>query len=304
MQSQPVMSQLLLLSSCAAAAFFALLVFLPPSHGIGWYKEAPRPWPSVVKSPLPHELINPESLPMHFDWRDTHYLSPPTNQFLPYPCGACWAHGSTGALTDRFVMKTGVVIPHLSIQALLDCGREDTLIEMGSCEGGSDILAYNFIYNYGVTDSTCSPYMGVVFTNWAEGISCTQRMCRQCDVHGNCFFVNGTLYRISEFGNITGEVQMMAELFARGPIACSVYAHTDSFLKYTSGVIRDSTPYNMTTHVIALIGWGVDDEGVNYWIGRNSFGTEWGEGGWFKIERGKNTLNIEEHPCTWAVPKV
>ena len=175
-------------------------------------------------------------------------------------------------------------------------------MEMGSCEGGSDILAYDFIYNNGITDSTCSPYMGVVFTNWAEGTKCTERMCRQCDTFGNCNFVNGTLYHISEYGNVTGEIEMMMEIYTRGPIACSVYAHTDSFLKYTSGVITDDTPYNVTTHVISLIGWGMDN-GVKYWIGRNSFGTEWGEGGWFKIERGKNTLNIERHPCAWAVPK-
>jgi cathepsin X len=53
--------------------------------------------------------------------------------------------------------------------------------------------------------------------------------------------------------------------------------------------------------VVTISGWGVDD-GVPYWVGRNSFGTHWGEKGWFKLVRGKNALNLENHPCVWAEP--
>ena len=275
----------------------------------GFYKEAPSPWPSVILSELPHKYISVTDLPTYFDWRDNYLLTPPTNQFLPYPCGSCWAHASTGALTDRFIINTKgkTSIPQLSMQVLLDCGYEtlDSNTEIGSCEGGSDILAYQFIYQYGITDITCSPYMGVAFTNWGESTPCYERMCRDCDIYGNCQFVNGTMYYVSEYGSLSGEQDMMSEIYTRGPIACSVYAHTDNFLKYKTGIISDPTDYNITTHVIAVTGWGMDeDTGTKYWIGRNSFGTIWGEGGWFKLERGKNTLNIERHPCAWAVPKL
>jgi len=39
-----------------------------------------------------------------------------------------------------------------------------------------------------------------------------------------------------------------------------------------------------------------------YWIGRNSWGTYWGENGFFKLKRGTNNLMIESE-CAWAVPK-
>lgn len=51
-------------------------------------------------------------------------------------------------------------------------------------------------------------------------------------------------------------------------------------------------------------GYGVDRAtGVRYWVGRNSYGTQWGEGaggGWFRIA--EHTLNIDTDVCAWAVP--
>ena len=55
-------------------------------------------------------------------------------------------------------------------------------------------------------------------------------------------------------------------------------------------------------HSISLVGYGTDDEsGQDYWIGRNSWGSYWGEGGFFKIVRGTNNLGVEAN-CQYAVP--
>ena len=42
-----------------------------------------------------------------------------------------------------------------------------------------------------------------------------------------------------------------------------------------------------------IIGWGTEN-GVDYWLIANSHGTDFREGGFFKMRRGINECNIEE----------
>jgi cathepsin X len=56
-------------------------------------------------------------------------------------------------------------------------------------------------------------------------------------------------------------------------------------------------------YAISVVGYGITDEGQEYWVGRNSIGTYWGEHGFFRIKMHSDNLGIERD-CTAAIPSL
>ena len=93
---------------------------------------------------------------------------------------------------------------------------------------------------------------------------------------------------------------LQAEIYARGPISCSIDATTE-LEAYTGGIFSQFVPIAMPNHLISVVGYGVDSAGTKFWVARNSWGEPWGEGGFFRIVRGDplHALGIEDD-CHWA----
>ena len=99
---------------------------------------------------------------------------------------------------------------------------------------------------------------------------------------------------------MSGEKEIMAEVYARGPVAAGIDANLLD--EYTGGVLTPPTDYEYEiNHIVAIVGWGETKAGEKYWIVRNSWGEYWGEMGFFRIVRGKKALGIEDE-CSWATP--
>jgi len=125
--------------------------------------------------------------------------------------------------------------------------------------------------------------------------------CRDCKPGQACFIPEKYyIYQIEEYGGVKGEAAMMNEIYQRGPISCAV-ADPQSLIDYTYGIYYDTTGRTSEDHEISVVGWG-EENGVKYWRVRNSWGSHWGEEGFFKVVRGVNNIGIEQD-CDWAVPK-
>ena len=59
-------------------------------------------------------------------------------------------------------------------------------------------------------------------------------------------------------------------------------------------------PFEVTNHAVLVVGYGEEND-VKYWIVKNSWGTSWGEDGYFRIRRGTDELGIESL-AVFAVP--
>ena len=74
-------------------------------------------------------------------------------------------------------------------------------------------------------------------------------------------------------------------------------------MNYHGGIFSQKTDARLN-HAISVVGWGKDKEsGEEYWVGRNSWGTYWGEEGFFRIKMYEDNLSIMSD-CLFAIPKI
>ncbi|CAG9310017.1 unnamed protein product [Blepharisma stoltei] len=264
-----------------------------------------------LKTEKIHEAATPfadvlpiEAMPTNLFWGNisgVNYLTVSRNQHIPVYCGSCWAFAATSALSDRFKILRNASWPDINLapQVFLNCDFNDQ-----ACDGGDSINVYAYIYANGTTDETCQVYKA---RGWTNGETCGHfQPCYTCQPNGRCGVPATYLkYNVTAFGNVTvanqaQNVQLMMSALQQGPIACAIDA-TAEFHNYTGGIFWDKTGANNLNHEIEIVGYGVDPTGTQYWIGRNSWGTYWGEGGFFKVVKGINNIGIESD-CVYATP--
>jgi len=211
------------------------------------------------------------SIPDRFDWRDVNgddWTTPIKDQ-IQDQCGSCWAFGALGSL--EAIVKIWADDPDifvdLSEQYLLSCSP-------GSCNGWYLSWCLNWIQRNGMITEACLPYEA------NDTIPCEAK----------CDDWQDELFGITGYHKVNRSVEDIKEaLVEYGPLSASMTVYEDFYPDFDGGVYEYEFGDIVFGHCIAIVGyddtWGDEDEG--YWICKNSWGTEWGEDGWFRIAYGQ-----------------
>ena len=203
------------------------------------------------------ENINLTS-PFSVDWREKGVISNVKNQGR---CGSCWSFSATGSIEAIHAIKTGKLL-NISEQNLVDCS-----VDYGNkgCQGGSMDAAFKYVIDNGLCSEKSYPYTGV------EG------NCMDCD----------PIINISSYRDIIPNHEEILKLIVhQQPVSVAIQANLRSFQLYSSGVYSDPSCGTKLDHGVLIVGYGHDPfSEMDYWIVKNSWGPNWGENGYIRIQR-------------------
>ncbi|KWX12230.1 Cathepsin B-like cysteine proteinase [Giardia duodenalis assemblage B] len=222
------------------------------------------------------------ALPVNFTYRD-HKCVQIINQGS---CGCCYAAATVEMVTVRRCLQFNDS-KLVSLEDLVTCDYTKYLnVQNNGCRGGNALASLKFGETTGMVYDTCEDYWNRTYPYPTE--TC-KTVCK--DNHSKDRTIkNKAPYRLS------GVDAMMRDIYQNGPIAVSMYLANDFPPKDKKSIYVSGPKTKLSGgHAVMIVGWG-EENGVPYWDCANTYGTNWGDHGYFKIKRGSNELKIETWP--------
>lgn len=215
------------------------------------------------------------------DWRNKDGKNWITPVIAQGDCGSCYTISTVHMLTARNRIRSGnVSAPAFSVSFPLFCSEYNQ-----GCDGGYGFLQTKWSEDVGLIPAHCAPLT-------ENSASCHVR--HGCDLGAlrhratNHHYVGG-YYGGSDSDNIK------KELVANGPLVMS-FEPSEDFMYYKNGVYKSGPhkihqEWEQVDHAVLLVGFSKEND-QPYWTMQNSWGSDWGEDGYFRMARG-----IDESGC-------
>ena len=202
------------------------------------------------------------TLPMLFDWRDNNgnFVTPVRDQGT---CNSCWAFAVTAGLESYTLIKNNSPDASLDLseQVLISCSKT------GNCEDGGLLdVPSDFLRDTGLPLESCYPYTA-----------------RNGDCGNACKNWPSSAHRIGSWRWIATDLvsisTLKAALYHYGPLPAALVVYSD-FVHYKQGIYSRVSDSKVGEHAVLIVGYN-DNDGC--FIAKNSWGTDWGEAGFFRI---------------------
>jgi C1A family cysteine protease len=216
---------------------------------------------SIVNPPEANSNISKPLLrgaaPSSIDWTAQGKVTAVKDQ--GQVCGSCWAFTATGEMESQLLIK-GRGTYQLSVQQLVDCDPYDT-----GCAGGFYDRAWQYISQAG----------GVM--NWADYTY--QGAKYSCRFNSGKVAARLSSSMAQKSGTLAGDIYNFVS--SHGPSAAALDA--TPLQNYQSGILNMSPSYcGNLNHAVLITGYNQATSPPSLVV-RNSWGTWWGEKGYFRI---------------------
>ncbi len=241
---------------------------LTPPEGEPTIAEIEQLWVSREAS-LRAEAISAFGIPSAYDLRNVggkNFVTPIRDQ---KSCGSCVAFGTVATVESQVRLQYGN--PNLDIDLseahMFFCHGRD---RGATCSTGWwPNEAFDAFTGKGVSDEPCYPY----------DIGLSKKDCS-----GLCSNWADRVVKITGYTPLTGKVADIKNwINTKGPV-CACFIVYEDFFSYKSGVYKYVTGAKAGGHCVTIVGY---DDARGCWICKNSWGTGWGEQGFFNIAYGQ-----------------
>ena len=269
-------------------------------------------WAESPETQLPEKTefkTADNELPESFDLREAYPQCETLREIRDQStCGSCWAFGGAETMSDRLCIHSGgklqtrVSAAHLT-SCCTTCGD--------GCFGGYPSATFSYWKSHGIPSgglygdtTTCQPYFFPPCEDHmhkCHDYKDTPACEKTCQDGYPKTVDEDKSYGVSSY-SVRGETNIMKEIYENGPVEGAFTVYED-FADYKSGVYQHVTGSYLGGHAIKIIGWGVTEDGVKYWLIANSWNERWGENGYFRILKGEDHCGIEDSAAT-GMPKI